>query len=289
MIPKQNTPEWLEWRKDKIGASDAPIILGLSPWTTPFQLWQTKLGLKPNIEETESMRRGKILEPVALEMFNEKEQVNLKPAVLVDKDHEWQIASLDGYDTKVFCEIKCPGFEDHESAIKGKIPSKYVPQVVHQLMVSRCEKGFYVSYSPAHDVKLVVIPFSFSDFDLDHLHLFEKEHEFMLNLRDFEPPELCEKDYNVLNDYDSKILASQWKELDQQEKYIKEKKTEIKNLLLNQCEGQSSICDGLKMQKIYRRGNIEYGRISLLEGLNLDEFRKPSYETWRFITDERKT
>lgn len=40
----QNTQEWEKFRLQKIGASDAPIIMGVSPWKTPFQLWLEKTG-----------------------------------------------------------------------------------------------------------------------------------------------------------------------------------------------------------------------------------------------------
>lgn len=40
----QNTQEWEKFRLQKIGASDAPIIMGVSPWKTPFQLWLEKQG-----------------------------------------------------------------------------------------------------------------------------------------------------------------------------------------------------------------------------------------------------
>ena len=39
---EQGSKEWLALRNNKIGASDAPIIMGESSWTTPFQLWQIK-------------------------------------------------------------------------------------------------------------------------------------------------------------------------------------------------------------------------------------------------------
>ena len=37
--------EWLEARKDGLGASDAAALLGLSPWKTNVQLWEEKCGL----------------------------------------------------------------------------------------------------------------------------------------------------------------------------------------------------------------------------------------------------
>ena len=40
----QRSPEWLQWRSQGITASDIPIILGLSPYKTPWQLWAEKVG-----------------------------------------------------------------------------------------------------------------------------------------------------------------------------------------------------------------------------------------------------
>ena len=40
----QGTSEWLENRKNHIGASDAPVVMGVSPWDTPYKLWENKLG-----------------------------------------------------------------------------------------------------------------------------------------------------------------------------------------------------------------------------------------------------
>ena len=34
------TREQLERRRHGIGGSDAPVVVGLSKWRTPFQLWQ---------------------------------------------------------------------------------------------------------------------------------------------------------------------------------------------------------------------------------------------------------
>ena len=43
IIPiEQQSPEWFEWRKTGITASDMPIIMGVSPYKTPWQLWAEK-------------------------------------------------------------------------------------------------------------------------------------------------------------------------------------------------------------------------------------------------------
>ena len=60
--------EWLEARRQGIGGSDAPIILGLTN-KTPLQLWAEKLGLAEEMVETPAMWWGKRLEPIVAEHF----------------------------------------------------------------------------------------------------------------------------------------------------------------------------------------------------------------------------
>lgn len=54
--------EWLEARKDGIGASEVATIVGLNPWETPYQLWRRKKGLDPAKPMTVAMNTGHILE-----------------------------------------------------------------------------------------------------------------------------------------------------------------------------------------------------------------------------------
>jgi putative phage-type endonuclease len=58
---------WLEARREGIGGSDAPVILGLSPWKSPLTLWAEKTGLvEPKDSDQEHIRWGQLLEePIA--------------------------------------------------------------------------------------------------------------------------------------------------------------------------------------------------------------------------------
>jgi putative phage-type endonuclease len=60
---------WLDARKRGIGASESPIIMGLTPWSSPLQVWRQKRGIADEIEETERMRWGTILEPIVARAF----------------------------------------------------------------------------------------------------------------------------------------------------------------------------------------------------------------------------
>ena len=144
----QNTPEWEEMRKNKIGGSDAPVIMEVSPYKTPYELWEEKLDLRPSATPTYNMARGHILEdPARLEAekmagFLFFPQVKFHPTI------PWMMASCDGIDPeeKHLVEIKSPGKEDHEIALSGQIPDKYFPQLQHQLEVCQLEMGYYFSF-----------------------------------------------------------------------------------------------------------------------------------------------
>lgn len=55
---------WLAERRNGVGASEAAAALGVSPFESPRGLYLRKLGLLPEVEETEAMRWGTLLEPV---------------------------------------------------------------------------------------------------------------------------------------------------------------------------------------------------------------------------------
>lgn len=156
-IPRQNTEEWRRWRKMKVGASDAPIILGKSPWTSVGQLWRRKLDLESEQPMTAKMQRGVDLEPEALAAFNEYTKAAYEPLVMIHKRFDWCIASLDGWDADLRqgLEIKCPGESALRSAEKGQIPSYYIPQLQHQMAVAELDHIHYWSYDGKKGTHLI--------------------------------------------------------------------------------------------------------------------------------------
>ena len=81
----QGSPEWHEHRRKYRNASETPVILGLSPWQTPYQLWQLKLGLVEQ-EVTAAMRHGSELEPVARAAYERQTGRIMQALVVVDGD-----------------------------------------------------------------------------------------------------------------------------------------------------------------------------------------------------------
>lgn len=141
--------EWLQMRKGYIGASDAPIIMGVSPWTTPQTLWMEKLGLGQPKVETFAMLRGKQMESQALDAFTQETGISMSPYIMFHKEYPFMMATLDGYNMELHkaVEIKCPGKKDHAIAMAGTVPCKYYPQLQHQIATCRLDEIYYYSYT----------------------------------------------------------------------------------------------------------------------------------------------
>lgn len=149
--------EWIERRRNFICASDAPIILGHSPWKTPDQLMEEKL--KGVFSPTNAqMQRGVDLEPEARRLFVEITGHFVLPEWRVHDSIPWMAATFDGIDDEgVIVEIKCPGKKDHECAKQGKVPEKYIAQLQHQMYVAGVGQCYYLSYKPEDVIRCHMI------------------------------------------------------------------------------------------------------------------------------------
>lgn len=273
MTIEQNTPEWLEFRKNHIGASDAPIILKQSPWKTPYRLWQEKVSLAES-ETNAVMQRGHEMEAIARAALEDKLGMPLGPKIKLHSQRSWMMASLDAvsFDECTVAEIKCPGKADHEIALSGQVPEKYVAQLQHQIEVGSVEMVYYFSYYQGDGVLLK--EYRRGDYIKN---LISEEEKFLECMNSFEPPELIDRDFVQHED-------DHWYQLAERLKIIKELIAEedvIKKALITMADGKNSMGAGVKVSKCFRKGTIDYKVIPELQGLNLDVYRKKNIEYWR--------
>jgi putative phage-type endonuclease len=274
----QGSPEWLELRRSKVGASDAAVILGLSPWTTPYQLWEQKLGLR-DVEVNSAMRRGSEMEEEARKEFEHLTGLVVFPDVCFHPEHEWMMASLDGIDMerKNMVEIKCVSRKDHQTAIEGNVPDKYYPQLQHQLAVTGLQSVYYFSYDPLNPVTLQVARDEAYIADM-----IEKEKEFYRCVMNFEAPSLCDRDYvDLSNDVEFSTAATFFLTMKKQREVLEKEEERYRKRLIEISENRNAKGAGIRMTKFIRKGNIEYGKVAELQGVNLDKYRKPPTESWR--------
>lgn len=273
----QGTREWEEFRKRKIGSSDAPVIMEMSPWKTPYMLWEEKLGFyeeKMNF----AMQKGKDLEETARKLYEQESGRSVVPMVLQHPEYDFLIASLDGitFDMKNIVEIKCPGKKDHSLAQCGIIPQKYFPQVQHQLMVTGLDMAHYFSYFEGDGV-IVEVPRDQKYID----KLLKKEIEFVACLQELKAPELTEKDYITREDDLWKNTEHQWLECSEKLEQLKAEEEKLRESLIHLAGNHNVIGKHLKLTKIIRKGSIDYSKVPFPEDVNLDDYRKPSTVSWR--------
>lgn len=147
--------EWLEFRQTGIGATDAPVILGLSPWKSALQLYAEKLGLVPvTAVESRYLEWGRRLEPVLAEAYADETQRQVWPndrpfTVHIHPEFPWMFATIDRWvcaperfpDRGVgVLELKtAAAFK--ESEWKEGAPLMYQVQLQHQMAVTGASWG----------------------------------------------------------------------------------------------------------------------------------------------------
>lgn len=279
---EQNTPEWLTYRKDKIMASEVPIILGDSPYKSPFQHWQERVGIVPPQKETPAMRRGKELEPVARDKFIQDTSINMVPIVVESDSYPWMGASLDGIsdDRKSLLEIKCNNKEKHEQASMGNIPHDHWLQMQHQMYVSNIEMGYYYSFDGVNGVKVKI--FFFPKF----VDWIPQLYEFLRGVILLNPPALTDRDYGDMGHSTAwKRLTERYQVLDVDIKRQQEEKDEIRRQLIELCDSQSCKGNGIKLIKTISKGKVMYDTVPELLGVDLDKHRADPITSWRVYVE----
>lgn len=141
--------EWLEVRKQGIGASEAAAAVGLNPYQSPLELWMIKTGRDTNFptvdpnDDSSPMFWGNVLESIVAKHYSSRtgNKVRRVNAVLQhpDADKPWMLANLDyavsGSNEVQVLECKTAG-EWGAKLWKNGVPEYVQCQVQHQLAVT---------------------------------------------------------------------------------------------------------------------------------------------------------
>lgn len=188
---------WLEHRKRGIGGSDAPVIfLGSNhPFQTPRELWEIKLGLTDGPDETPIMTRGKVLEPIAANIYAEQTGRKIRRVnfLLQHPEYPWMLGNIDRKISRSarpgkgpgILEIKCPGIKVFSQCKWEGVPDYWQIQMQHYLAVSGLRWGsFQIFNAEAWDS----IHFDIDrDDELIEL-ILERNREFWSHVENRTPP-----------------------------------------------------------------------------------------------------
>jgi putative phage-type endonuclease len=174
-------------RRQIVGASDAPTIMGKNPWMSRHALWMYKCGWEPPKKTSPAMLRGIFLEEEARQAFSEWRGIKFSPKIMYHPEYEWMVASLDGLSENEdeILEIKCPGAKDHATAETLVVPEKYHYQLYHQLAVTGMPFVWYYSWNGATGV-----PIEFYRDDYKISAMITAELKFWYGVQEKLPPHL---------------------------------------------------------------------------------------------------
>jgi len=281
------TNQWHAWRAEGIGASDAPIIMSVSPWNTPYGLWEQKTKRVTKDFSNWATDRGNRLEPKARALYEFQTGLSLPATLVVNEQFPFVRASLDGYDAEkgIILELKCPGKEDHDKAVVGKVPEKYWPQVQHQLLACpQAKEVHYVSYDGETLATVIIV----RD-EAYQKELFEKLCAFWKCVKEDQPPELTDKDFKKVRSEELEVKITELLKLKNQIKVLGALQQQIEDSIYEdeKVVGRRVLVGKWKINLCYRKGNVDYNKVDELKGVDLEKYRKkPS--SYRMITEVKE-
>lgn len=278
----QGSAEWLAYRLDKRNASESAAVLGLSPWTTPYQLWLLKTA-RAESKATMAMQRGTDLEPAARRAYEDESGLVMQPLVLEAGVYS---ASLDGQtlDGDLILEIKCPlrGMRSDlwQDVAAGQVPEHYMAQVQHQLMVSGAAKAHLWVF----------------DGDRGLLHTIQRDDDLMARvcaawdafqsfLDSGTPPPLTDADTVIRTDAAWTEAAEAYTTVKREAEAMALRLEAARQAVIALAQHPREQGAGVTVTRFFKQGNVDYKRVPALQGVDLDLYRGKTREEVRITVE----
>ena len=157
---QQGTSQWLAWRHNGIGASEASTIMGENRFESASMLLKKKRG--PVILDSfqnKAMALGTKLEPEARKLYVAETGKDVRPVCVQSARYTWLRASLDGLSTDhdVVIEIKCGASVYRKVSQSRSVPDYYYGQVQHILAVTGLDSLDFWCYWPDNPTLLLSV------------------------------------------------------------------------------------------------------------------------------------
>lgn len=263
-------------RAKGIGGSEIAAILGISPYTTAYQLWLDKTGKTPrkDISHLPHVQRGILGEEVCRALIERDHLKSYKPKTW-NGLKPWHRCSDDGWniDTNVILEIKCMGQLNHEMVKSGIIPDYYACQCQWNLFVTKASKCLFVSFRPEDETMHIieVLPNPEEQKKIEEA----VDYFWQVNVQQDVPPPMTDRDYVLVGD---KQLDEKLKLYEQTQNKIKELEGQIESIkedLRSYVQGHPAIktAAGVKIALGQRSGGIDYSKYCKDKGVTEEELK----------------
>lgn len=199
---KPNTPAWLAWRAQGITATDTAAILGLSPWSSPFDLWWRKhndrqalaegQALSDEFERSQRYDVGHALEPILTRFF---EVEALPDGWRIGSGGCWQGRGVSSWmratpdrclypdrrtrTPHALLELKTSASHssfgvDDDSGVPD-VPVAYRAQMIHQMIVCGVTAGTLTVLTPSMEIRHYHLRPTAEEMDLVHAAAWDFE------------------------------------------------------------------------------------------------------------------
>lgn len=138
--------EWLKYRKQGIGGSDAGAICGLNPYRSPMAVYIDKTEKTIEENDNEAMRQGRDLEQYVAERFVEETGLKVRRAnaIFFNDEHSYMLANVDRLivGENAGLECKTASVYSADKWENGHIPESYEIQCQHYMAVTGADAWY---------------------------------------------------------------------------------------------------------------------------------------------------
>lgn len=200
---------WLECREHgpkgdieyTVGGSDVAAIFGLSPWTTPLELWMSKKGrMKPKAKSNPlQLEMGHLLEPVAAYFYARRtgDTVMEDSNLYQHADHPYALANIDRRIIRKangepgVLECKSCTYHKADDWANGAYPLYYELQLRYYLAVMDVNFGAFSALWGNNPDNDLATPSLIRDKAKEDM-IFERLDQWIWSLRHDKPPAMTE-------------------------------------------------------------------------------------------------
>lgn len=157
-LPVHGSPEWLDERREYLGASEVAGALALSPYEKPLDVWARKLAIVEPRAPSFAMEAGTALEPVILRRYAARTGALVElPRTMIHAGHSWLRAHLDAIaDGKRNVQVKwVPHGRDkwgaEEEGADG-VPEWYLVQVQIEMEIAHLDETDVAAQFPGEEI-----------------------------------------------------------------------------------------------------------------------------------------
>jgi putative phage-type endonuclease len=158
------SPEWLR----VMTASKVSAVLGISPWTSPYTLWQLMAGNEQPDEQTKDQARGHYLEPAIARWFQDQHPdwvVNYPGGTWASIERPWMVCNPDGLiGEDALLEIKTDaGNDDWGRPGTDQVPVWYRAQAQWAMDITGREVTYFAVLTSYLDFREYVVEYDADD------------------------------------------------------------------------------------------------------------------------------